>query len=47
MARLVLTGLRKSYGEVRAVDGVSLSIGEGEFLVVVGPTGCGKSTLLR
>ena len=47
MARLVLTGLRKSYGEVRAVDGVSLSIGEGEVLVVVGPPRCGKSTLLR
>ncbi|MBI3128513.1 MAG: ABC transporter ATP-binding protein [Candidatus Tectomicrobia bacterium] len=47
MARLVLTGLRKSYGDVRAVDGVSLSVPEREFLVVVGPTGCGKSTLLR
>ena len=47
MARLVLTGLRKAYGEVRAVDGLSLSVGEREFLVVVGPTGCGKSTLLR
>jgi multiple sugar transport system ATP-binding protein len=47
MARLVLTGLRKSYGEIRAVDGVSLSLEEGEFMVVVGPTGCGKSTLLR
>ncbi|MEK6710701.1 MAG: ABC transporter ATP-binding protein [Nitrospinota bacterium] len=47
MARLVLTGLRKFYDGVRAVDGVSLSLGEREFLVVVGPTGCGKSTLLR
>jgi multiple sugar transport system ATP-binding protein len=32
---------------VRAVDGVDLEIGEGEFMVLVGPSGCGKSTLLR
>ena len=32
---------------VRAVDGVSLSIEDGEFMVLVGPSGCGKTTLLR
>ena len=31
----------------RAVDGIDLEIGEGEFMVLVGPSGCGKSTLLR
>src|SRR5919205_4202119 len=33
--------------DVKAVDGVSLTIGDGEFMVLVGPSGCGKSTLLR
>ena len=37
----------KRYGKVLAVDGVSLSIEEGEFFALLGPSGCGKTTLLR
>ncbi len=39
--------LKKHFGSVRAVDGVSLSINEGEFFVILGPSGCGKTTLMR
>ena len=48
MAEIVLDNVSKIFaGGVVAVDGVSLTIGSGEFLVLVGPSGCGKSTLLR
>jgi len=47
MSRLVLSGLRKSFGDVRAVDGLTLAVEDREFVVIVGPTGCGKTTLLR
>ncbi len=48
MAEIVLDNVSKIFaGGVTAVDGVSLTIGSGEFLVLVGPSGCGKSTLLR
>ena len=48
VAEIVLDNLSKVFsGGVTAVDGVSLTIGSGEFLVLVGPSGCGKSTLLR
>jgi multiple sugar transport system ATP-binding protein len=35
------------HGEIRAVDGVNVQTGEGEYLVLLGPSGCGKTTLLR
>ena len=40
-------GLRKSYGTVEAVRGVSLDVRRGQVVVLIGPSGCGKSTFLR
>jgi spermidine/putrescine transport system ATP-binding protein len=42
-----LTGLRRTYGDVQAVDGIDLEIGDGEFFSIIGPSGCGKTTTLR
>jgi peptide/nickel transport system ATP-binding protein len=42
---LELRGLAVDYGRVRAVDGVDLSIGEGEIVGLAGESGCGKSTV--
>jgi sn-glycerol 3-phosphate transport system ATP-binding protein len=47
MSDIVLEGVSKRYGAVRAVDHVSLRAEEGRFLVLLGPSGCGKSTVLR
>ncbi|WP_346619461.1 ABC transporter ATP-binding protein [Blastococcus montanus] len=47
MTHLVLSGLTKSFGAAPVVDGVDLSIVEGEAVVLLGPSGCGKTTCLR
>ena len=44
---LELTSVRKAYGDVVALDGVTLRAGANETVAVVGPSGCGKSTLLE
>ncbi|WP_419839074.1 ABC transporter ATP-binding protein [Candidatus Poriferisodalis sp.] len=40
-------GISKRFGDVVAVDGVDLQIGDGEFFALLGPSGCGKTTTLR
>jgi putative spermidine/putrescine transport system ATP-binding protein len=47
MASVVLDDVGKEFGEVTAVDGVSLEIAEGEFFSMLGPSGSGKTTCLR
>ena len=45
--RITLSGVSKQYGDVQAVDNVSIVVEDGEFVTLVGPSGCGKTTTLR
>ena len=47
MTGIVIEGATRAFGTVRAVDGVNLAVGDGEFFTLLGPSGCGKTTLLR
>jgi putative spermidine/putrescine transport system ATP-binding protein len=46
-ADVAVEGIRKTYGEVVAVDNVDLRVGDGEFFTLLGPSGSGKTTTLR
>src|SRR5580704_7864368 len=47
MAAVAVNEIRKTFGGVNAVNGISLEARDGEFMVLLGPSGCGKTTLLR
>jgi multiple sugar transport system ATP-binding protein len=47
VAQVRLDQITKNFGDVRAVDGVTLTVADHDFMILLGPSGCGKSTLLR
>ena len=47
MAAIRMAGLTKSFGDLRAVDGLTLDVAEGEIFALVGPDGAGKTTTMR
>lgn len=47
MAEVQTKRLKTHFGAVKAVDGVDLTVEDGEFIVLLGPSGCGKTTLMR
>ncbi|MEO8507085.1 MAG: sn-glycerol-3-phosphate import ATP-binding protein UgpC [Betaproteobacteria bacterium] len=47
MAKVEFHDVRKTYGNLEVIHGVTADVIDGEFVVIVGPSGCGKSTLLR
>jgi len=44
---IIVRGLQKVYGSLRAVDGISFEVGAGEFFGILGPNGAGKTTTLE
>src|SRR5947209_14517674 len=47
MADIALTGVAKRFGDIAAVDDLTLQVEDGAFVVLLGPTGAGKTTTLR
>ena len=47
MTAIVVDSLRKSYGELEAVKGISLTVEEGEIFALLGPNGAGKTTTVE
>jgi NitT/TauT family transport system ATP-binding protein len=47
MSVVEIKGVSKTFGQTTALQGIDLTIEEGEFVSLIGPSGCGKSTLLR
>ena len=47
MTYLQLENLHRQFGAFKALNGIDISLGEGEFLSLLGPSGCGKTTALR
>ena len=47
VAAVEFNGVSRHYGQVRAVDDVTISVAEGEFFSMLGPSGSGKTTCLR
>ena len=47
MAAVLTRDIIKKFGEVPAVNGISLTVPDGQFMVLLGPSGCGKTTFLR
>ncbi|QYK42219.1 MAG: sn-glycerol-3-phosphate ABC transporter ATP-binding protein UgpC [Paracoccaceae bacterium] len=47
MASVEIRDVRKAYGALEVIHGLTFDIEEGQFVILVGPSGCGKSTLLR
>jgi multiple sugar transport system ATP-binding protein len=47
VAQVKFDNVTKTFGDVRAIDELSMTIEDGEFLVLLGPSGCGKTTALR